>query len=158
MATGKSTIGKQLAKALQYQFVDLDTYIEEKEKKTIPTIFDQYGETTFRLLEQQYLQKTFTLKNTVIACGGGTPCFFDNMQQMNTYGKTVWLQTEKNTLVLRLQNAPNKRPLVANLSPAALDKKVTAQLLQREPFYQQSQYIFITEKDNIIDFISTFAK
>ena len=83
MGSGKSTLGKKLAYNLKYNFIDLDTYIEEQEGRTINEIFNDDGEDNFRKLERVYLHRVIDIENVVISVGGGTPCFFDNMEQMN---------------------------------------------------------------------------
>jgi shikimate kinase len=85
--SGKSTWGKKLAKALQYNFVDLDKLIELNEQLSIEDIFRQKGEEYFRDLEHKYLLKTIVMNNVVISCGGGTPCYNDNMNLINENGK-----------------------------------------------------------------------
>jgi shikimate kinase len=139
MASGKTTIGKEIAERLGYAFTDLDDSIEQAAGRSISAIFEQEGEPAFRLLEEIALKETAALENVVIACGGGTPCWYDNMQQMNTTGLTIWINTSGELIVERLLAARLQRPLVAALTDAQLAAHVHTQLQQRLPFYQQAQ-------------------
>ena len=103
MGCGKSTLGKKLAHNLKHDFIDLDSYIEEQEGRTIKEIFADDGEDYFRKLERVYLHRVIDTENVVISVGGGTPCFFDNMEQMNEYGMTVYINMHPKALIPRLQ-------------------------------------------------------
>lgn len=140
MAAGKTTFGKALAEKLGTPFVDLDQYIEEKESKSIPEIFSEKGEEGFRTLEKDYLRKlTKAEPDAIIACGGGTPCFFDNMEFMNSKGVTVFLETSTPVLISRLQEENISRPIVAGKSNEEIQKKVLTQLCERLPFYMEAK-------------------
>jgi shikimate kinase len=139
MASGKTTLGAELATALEWPFTDLDDVIIHTAGKTVSRIFEEDGENTFRLLEQQALHQSFSLPHAVIACGGGTPCWFDNMVMMNANGITVWINAPEAFIIDRLLAARAQRPLVAALTDAALRAHVSAQLQQRLPFYRQAQ-------------------
>jgi shikimate kinase len=142
MGSGKSTIGKKLARQLQCDFIDLDTVIETLEEMKISELFDQVGETGFREKEQAALQQLMRKENVVIATGGGAPCFFYNMERMNANGITVYLKMEPGVLVNRLQNAKTERPLIANKSENELKAFVAESLTEREPFYAQAHLEF----------------
>lgn len=92
MGAGKTTIGKALAKDLGVMFYDLDWYIESRMRKTVKQIFDEAGEDGFRQIEHNMLHEVAEFENVVLSCGGGTPCFFDNMEYMNQCGETVYLK------------------------------------------------------------------
>src|SRR5690606_34726901 len=109
MGSGKTTFGKRLAAKLNMAFVDLDNLIEVTEGKTINEIFELKGESYFREKEKEILQTTVFV-NTVVATGGGTPCFFDNMSWMNTNGKTIYLKMTAQALESRLKFDKNNRP------------------------------------------------
>ncbi len=141
MGSGKSTLGKKLSTAMGYSFADLDKMIEQSENKHIPEIFEQFGEPYFRKAEQQILHKTFELKNTVIATGGGTPCFFDNMQKINSYGVSVFIDMPTKAIVDRVCNSKTKRPLLQNKTTDELISFVNEQLHERRIFYQQANVI-----------------
>lgn len=152
MGSGKSYFGKKIARAYRMAFIDLDQAIEMHFGKFIPDIFEQQGEDAFRRMEQEMLHRTVLLPNAVIACGGGTPCFFDNMQWMNDNGLTVYLRTSVSTLIQRLQaDPPNQRPLLKGMTGNELEQFITERLQQREIYYKQSVLNFDTEKDDIVE-------
>jgi shikimate kinase len=144
MASGKSTAGKRLAKKLGYRFIDLDAWIEKEIQMPIARFFEINGENEFRTIEKKLLRQTHTLHNTVIACGGGTPCFFDNIQTINTLGISIYLKVPAEELQKRLLSAKKMRPLIQNLThdPAALMQYITDKLAQRTPYYTQAQHTF----------------
>jgi shikimate kinase len=146
MGSGKTTFGRALAKYLKYTFIDLDHFIEEQHKKTIPQIFEQEGETQFRELEKSYLHQTSLFQNTIVSCGGGTPCFFDNMDWMNQNGTTLYLQMTVDGLFNRLSNAREERPLLKNLNPEEMKNFIGVNLQKRAPFYEQASHILNAEK------------
>lgn len=141
MGSGKSSLGKRLAKRLHYYFVDLDEEVEQLAGMSISDIFIRYGETHFRQLEQQALQATAQLHKAVIATGGGTPCFFDNMQFINAHGASVYLRMSPASLAYRLEHAQKKRPLVENIKGEQLLKYIEQKLGEREPYYLQAKCI-----------------
>ena len=98
MCAGKTTVGKALAKRLGCVFYDLDWYIEERFHKRVPQIFAEEGEERFRNLERRMLHEVAEFQGIVMSCGGGTPCFFDNMQYMNEVGRTFYLKASPDTL------------------------------------------------------------
>lgn len=140
MASGKSRIGKLLANKLQYTFLDADEYIEKKAKQTIPQIFESRGEAYFRELEKECLEELTKKEKTVVATGGGMACHFNNMQQMNENGTTVFLSVSPPIIVSRLLQAKNTRPLVVRFEDdrEALLQFVEAKLDERLSFYQQA--------------------
>lgn len=141
MGCGKSSIGVKLAKKLNYKFVDLDDLIEEKEERSISQIFETEGESGFRGLERKYLKSTFELKNTVVSTGGGTPCFYDNMVQMNQKGLSIYLYMDVSSLAFRLTNAKKKRPLIEGLMESELKEFIAQQLSEREIYYESAKMI-----------------
>jgi len=157
MGSGKSSTGKLLASQLDYNFIDLDKFIEKEFKMTIPEIFSSKGEKEFRAMEHNALKKLIDKDNLVVACGGGTPCYYNNMELMNNHGNTVYLKMSADSLVHRLMDAKDKRPLVANKSEAELRVFVNRQLEKREDFYHQAQYT-VKGKDLDIDELVQFVK
>jgi shikimate kinase len=140
MGSGKSTAGKSLSSQLGYEFIDLDKFIESEYKMTIPEIFSTKGEKEFRAMEHNALKKVMERDNIVVACGGGTPCYYDNMELMNSHGITIYLKMSADSLVNRLMNAKEKRPLVANKNEKELREFVNRQLEKREDTYHLAQY------------------
>lgn len=131
MASGKSTLGKKLARRLNYKFIDLDVEIEKKQAQTISQIFDNVGEEGFRKVEQETL-KQVSETNTVIALGGGTPCFFNNLEFINQNGTSVYLYYPFKILLGRLRQNNGNRPLAQN-------ELVLANLFnQRQAIYKQA--------------------
>src|ERR1700744_2536946 len=123
-ACGKTSLGKRLAKHLSFNFVDLDKYLALKENRSIPAIFSEEGEVVFRELEAKYLTEiSETTADTVVAVGGGTPCYHNNVERMLSAGKVIYLNTSVDTLFLRLKN-DIKRPLFAGLTDDAVKNKL----------------------------------
>lgn len=142
MGSGKSTLGKALAKRCDIEFVDLDDAIEARAGKKIREIFADEGEAAFRELERTMLLEISEKGDALVACGGGTPCFGDNMDLMNSRGVTVLLKTSHSRLLERLKRGRAKRPLIASLSDDELDRFIATQLAQRMPHYEKSAEIF----------------
>jgi len=156
MASGKSFIGKVLAKKIGYDFMDLDDYIEEREGKTISNIFESFGEIHFRKIETQYLKEILDSKtNIVFSLGGGTPCYGDNLNiiKNNLKVASFYLNTTINTIVSRLENEKLKRPLVARFeSKEVLQEFIGKHLFERSHFYNQADFV-IRNDDAFIDHI-----
>ncbi len=140
MGAGKTTVGRQLAKTLGVQFYDLDWYIEERMRRTIPQIFAERGEDGFRQVERTMLHEVAEFEDVGIRCGGGTPCFFDNMDYMNSQGITVYLQASPEVLCRHLRMGKVERPLIKGKSNEELTTFVAEQLARREPYYQQAKH------------------
>jgi len=149
MGSGKSSTGKLLASQLDYNFIDLDKFIEKEFKMTIPEIFSSKGEKEFRAMEHNCLKKVVEKENTVVACGGGTPCYYGNMELMNNNGTTVYLKMSIDTLVNRLLHAKDKRPLILNKTEKELKEFVNRQLEKREDIYHKAQYIVKAKELNV---------
>ena len=131
MGSGKTTVGRQLARSLSLQFVDLDLFVEGKYRKTVLQLFVERGEEGFRELERQALCEVAEFENVVISTGGGTPCFFNNMALMNRAGITVYLQAEPEELAHRLISSRTSRPLIAGKSKEELVSFITEHLVRR---------------------------
>ncbi len=138
MGSGKTTVGKKLAKKLGYTFIDLDKEIEKQQKNTIAKIFESKGEDYFRKLEHQFLTDFNLKKNTVVSCGGGTPCFYNNMEMMNNIGYTVYIQMTTEALFSRLKQAKTTRPLLLNMNDETLMHYINDKLNERESVYRLS--------------------
>ena len=141
MGCGKTTLGKKLAKNLNYNFIDLDNYIEKTTNKTITEIFENKGEKKFRIVEKESLMEVCKKDNLVIATGGGTPCFFDNMQKILDSRKAIYLKMEIEDLLERLETEKSQRPLIENNSAKELENFIRNKLSEREYFYKKSNYI-----------------
>jgi shikimate kinase len=142
MGSGKTTIGKVLAHALGLSFIDLDWYIEERFHKTISELFAGRGEDGFRQLERKMFDEVVEMEDVVIATGGGTPCFFDNMDVMNSKGQTVFLQASSEVLFERLRVAKQQRPILQNKSSDELKILIIETLEKRVPFYSRAHITF----------------
>ncbi|MDR2520453.1 MAG: shikimate kinase [Bacteroidales bacterium OttesenSCG-928-I14] len=147
MCVGKTTIGNNLARKLNLPFVDTDLLIENYYQKKIIDIFEEKGEKEFRKIEQNTLQKIAKhKKNMVISTGGGTPCFFQNMELMNISGITVYLKISTKLLTERLINKKHIRPLIKNKNSEEIECFVSNNLLERELFYNQASVICHVDK------------
>ncbi len=144
MGVGKSTLGKKLAGRLSLGFVDLDNYFEEKFKTSITLFFERFGEDMFRKLENEILVEIIeNYREHVISTGGGTPCYFNNMELMNSHGATIYLKLPAAMLSHRLLNSPfrYKRPRLKGLDKDSMLLTVTAHLAERETFYNRAKLI-----------------
>ena len=140
MGAGKTTIGKALSKELGIIFYDLDWYIESRMRKTVSEIFAERGEEGFRQIEYNMLHEVAEFEDVIISCGGGTPCFFDNMDYLNQQGQVVYLKAEPEVLYKHLLMAKVERPLLKGKSKEGLLKFIKEQLEKREPFYTKAHY------------------
>jgi|SouAtlMetagenome_1021521.scaffolds.fasta_scaffold08227_2 shikimate kinase len=139
MASGKSTFGKRVAIELGYQFIDTDKEIERQEGKTIPQIFEEEGEQYFRRLEMKFLKSVSDFKvNTVFSTGGGMACNQYRINRMLNLGKLIYLEIDVKSVINRLKNAKQKRPLLSNLSEDDLSKKINSMLNKRKKYYEQA--------------------
>jgi shikimate kinase len=140
MGAGKTTIGKALSKELGATFYDLDWYIESRMRKTVAQIFAERGEDGFRKMEYNMLHEVAEFENVIISCGGGTPCFFDNMDYLNQQGQTVYLKAAPEVLYSHLLMGKVERPLIKGKSPEELITFIRQQLDKREPYYSKAKY------------------
>ncbi len=139
MASGKSTFGKKVAKELGYKFIDTDKEIERQEGRSITQIFEENGESYFRKLEMNFLKNvSSTEENTVFSTGGGMACNQYRMNRILNSGKTIYLEIDVKSVINRLQNAKQKRPILANLSEVELEKKISSLLDKRKKYYEQA--------------------
>ena len=146
MCVGKTTVGRALAKELGCQFYDLDWYIEERFRKKVPVIFSEQGEEKFRDLERRMLHEVAEFENVVVSCGGGTPCFFDNMEYMNEVGETVFLDVDIQVLFRRLKAAKQQRPLLDGKNDEELLLFIREALDKRLPHYSKAKHTFNGER------------
>ena len=150
MGSGKSTVGKMLSARLGLRLIDLDTFIENRFRKTIAQIFDEKGESGFRDVEHAMLMEVSGFEDTVIATGGGTACFHDNMRLMNESGLTIYLHSSVDILAARLKHGKGHRPLVCSKPDDELHAFIAEMLMKRDPFYMQAQMTVVSK--TLLDF------
>ena len=141
MGAGKTTVGRALSRELGIPFYDLDWYIESRMRKTVSQIFAERGEEGFRQIEYNMLHEVAEFEDVIISCGGGTPCFFDNMDYLNQQGDVVYLKATPETLYKHLLMAKVERPLLKDKTPEELIAYITEHLKEREPFYGKARHI-----------------
>lgn len=155
MGSGKSSVGKILAQSLNINFYDLDDYIESKEKLTISQLFSTKGEIYFRLKESEYLKELLnTDESFVLALGGGTPCYSNNMDQIIENSTSVYLKATLKTLVSRLIKEKEKRPLIAQLRIDKFNEFIAKHLFERSLFYEQATYSLTTDEKLIQNIVN----
>ncbi|WP_353779544.1 shikimate kinase [Winogradskyella sp. 3972H.M.0a.05] len=160
MGSGKTSIGKKLAKVLDYEFMDLDNYIVSKEDQSISELFSSKGEIYFRKKESQYLRALIddSKKKRVLALGGGTPCYANNMGFINDseHVKSVFLKTSIPELVKRLEPETAQRPLIAHLeSKDALTEFIGKHIFERNPYYEQSDVTVTTDNKTVDEIVES---
>lgn len=142
MGAGKTTLGRSLAEVMGLEFIDLDHFIEARQHKTVKEIFAEVGEEGFRKIERASLEEVAQYENVVISLGGGTPCFFDNMELVNRSGVSVYLKPSEEVLLMRLIKGKHKRPLLADKSDDQILQFIREQLAWREPYYLKASLVF----------------
>lgn len=142
MGAGKSTTAKRLARRLGMESYDTDRLFEERYHITANDFFKKYDEALYRRLETQILHDTVQYEHAVIATGGGTPCFNENMDWMNQNGVTVFLRISPQTAINRLSQSKVKRPKVIDKTPEELVEFVQKNYAERLPFYEKAQFTF----------------
>ena len=140
MGPGKSYWAQRIAASKNIDWTDLDAQIEKDALMTIKEIFETQGETFFRNKEKEVLHKLASFANIVIATGGGTPCFHDNMQWMNKHGITIWIDEPIEVLAERLKKEKAHRPLIKDLNDEELIHFLSIKLEERSKFYSQAQH------------------
>lgn len=150
MGSGKSFIGNQLANHLAIPFFDLDSLIEEKEQTTIATLFKEKGEVYFRKLEHTTLLETLNRTDDfVLALGGGTPCFYNNMEYVNKKSVSFYLQNSIATLTERLENEKEQRPIISHLNNEQLPEFIAKHLFERRLFYEKATHTIKVDQQTI---------
>jgi len=140
MGVGKSTFGKKLARSLGFRFIDLDSIFEKKYKIRIDDFFGKYDENLFRKLEHDALIESFSSSKTVIATGGGSPCFFSAMEKINAKGVSVYLEMSPAAIAHRLTHAKKPRPLVKGKTGEELCDLIQQKLKERKAIYEQAHF------------------
>lgn len=162
MASGKTTFGRALARKSGLQHIDLDFYIEQRFHATVRDIFASKGESEFRRIESAMLREVGEMTDVIVSCGGGTPCFGDNMDYMNSRGMTVCLQASEDVIANRIIEAGNKRPLMAGKSKEQVIATLRQHMTVRKPFYDKAKLIIsgdkLETKSQIAETVDDFIK
>ena len=149
MGSGKTTVGNALSKDLGLPFYDLDWYIETRMHATVKQLFDQRGQDGFRRIEHNMLHEVAEFENVIISCGGGTPCFFDNMDYINQQGETVYLKCTTDVLYQHLKMGHTVRPLLLDKTPEEVRQFIEQQLTEPEAYNKQAKHtIDVSLMDN----------
>lgn len=150
MGSGKTTLGKKLARAINCPFVDTDAAIEHFADMKISEIFEKHGEAHFRQLESDWIEQLSIDEPAVIATGGGMPCFNDNLQKLKNKGIVLYLQRPAKELFNRLKNAKTQRPLLASMTDEEMLAYIEEKLTEREVFYLQADVVLSREEQHKI--------
>ena len=145
MYSGKTTVGRQLADTLGYTFHDLDEAIEARFHTTVPLFFKNYGEAMFRQVERNMLHDTADMDNVVVSTGGGTPCYFDNIQWINQHGQSVYIKLTEEAICRRMVVSRKCRPTIKALPADQRRQFIHDQLALRLPFYNQAHYTILAD-------------
>lgn len=158
MGSGKSTIAKKLALKLNYIYLDLDEYISENENDTINNIFKNKGEVYFRKLESNTLKEILTTQNKyVLAVGGGTPCYGNNMDLISQHATSFYLKASIQTLYERLVREKSQRPLLKSLNNNSLKEFIAKHLFERATFYEKATYAIKIDTKGIEDIVKEIS-
>lgn len=149
MGSGKSTIGQLLAKELAYQWIDLDELIIARNKMSVSKIFSTYGERFFRKEEATVLRNTQNLDKALISCGGGTPCFENNMAWINQHGLSIFIDPAIPILLDRLLKGQDKRPLLREKHTQELEVFISQKLTERRAIYEQAHIHYTQEEEDV---------
>lgn len=158
MGSGKTTWSKIIGEKLAIPSFDLDDLIEKRANLKINDIFDSKGEKYFRKVEAVCLRELHVLDHFILACGGGTPCFYDNMMVMNSLGTTIWLNTPKEVMATRLMEEAGQRPLIKGMSAEKLHEFIEDKLEERLQFYNQARIIIDPSESSPEDLIRQLQK
>ncbi len=140
MGSGKSTFGKKLAKTMHLPFIDLDKEIEKKAKCSVSDIFKYLGEDTFRKMESETLKSFEHEQSYVMATGGGTPCYFDNLEYIHSQGISIYIELDSKSIYNRLSNAKNIRPTIKGKKEDELMKFIEETFDKRKHIYEQANF------------------
>ena len=154
MGSGKTHWGRRLSAKLNLPFYDLDSVIIEQEQKSVADIFAEKGEEYFRYQERDTLEDiTHDQESFILSCGGGTPCFFNNIEFMKKNGKVIWLNTSIDVLKQRLMKEKTSRPLISEVDDDELRRFIIRKLSERRMYYQQADLTVNEENTNLEELI-----
>ncbi len=145
MGSGKTTQGRKLAEALSWDFIDTDEWLEKQENSSVNEIFKAKGEAYFRDLETYLIGQIATRKNTIIATGGGMPCFNQNLDLLKQSGLVIYLKAGLGCIMQRILNERDKRPLLSVIEPNELADFISDKLDERKPCYQNAHYTVLSK-------------
>ena len=151
MSSGKTTLGKKLARVLNYKFIDLDKMIEADQSMDIPALFSEKGEAHFREVESRLLKSIQKNAGLVVASGGGAPCFFDNMQFIKESGVSIFLDVSAKDLAERIKNhGKDDRPILSGA--VSLEAELSRKIEERRQFYEQADIVIhgVTDADTLL--------
>jgi shikimate kinase len=140
MGSGKSRTGGEVASLLKWRFIDMDDLFEERYRISVLDFFEKYDEISFRNIERKLLHETVLEKDAIIATGGGTACFFDNMDFINGQGTSIYLKPAFSLLANRLKIVRKKRPLLKDLKLENFTDYIRKQIDEREKFYTKAHF------------------
>lgn len=159
MGSGKTTVGRALSKDLGMPFYDLDWYIESRMRKSVKQLFDERGEEGFRAIEHNMLHEVAEFENVILSCGGGTPCFYDNMDYINQQAETVYLKCTPEVLYKHLKMGKTVRPLLLDKTPEEVKAYIEEHLQGRECFYCKAKHtVDVTLMENYDKIQTTVAR
>ncbi len=156
MGSGKTTLGKKIARLLDVPFLDSDEEIEKGVLLSVGEIFGKFGEARFREIETEFIETLREEGDIVLATGGGMPCFHRNMEKLNELGTTFYLERSAKELAHRLLHAKSKRPLIEGLDEDDLLNFIEQRLAEREEFYRQANFVLSRDEqtpEKILEFI-----
>jgi shikimate kinase len=150
MGTGKTTVGKMLARQLNKPFVDVDILIEEKLGMTISEVFDEYGEPYFRKIEKEMISEISKSDDVIVAAGGGAVLDDGNMASLKKMGHLIHLFARSEIILKRIGNQ-HHRPL---LETADREERVARLLEQRGPYYDRADTMIDTSDLEVKDVVA----
>lgn len=157
MYSGKTTVGRKIARKLNFDFRDIDNAFEEKYKISVVDFFMKYGETLFRKIEHDLLIELLSLEKTIISTGGGTPCYYNNMEIINKNGFSLYLKMSIKSIISRMNQSKKRRPVLEQLKNGSVEGFVTNQLLEREKYYNQANQVVKAESADINHIINLIS-
>jgi shikimate kinase len=158
MGAGKTTVGRQLAEALNLPFVDSDEWIELREGLTVSKLFEEKGEAYFRAVEREFLEELKSKEPSVVAVGGGLPCVDNNIKVLKELGLVIYLNVSLLTVLKRLKEEQLSRPLIAGVSGSDLHRFVEDLLSERVTFYKQADLFVPNESSSINKVVESIQK